>query len=77
MRRSRHVAAPLLAAADLSMTSSCRKPEMQRVVDRTYNSAEVHASQTLRAGFGGSLSIGEWFLLAGILGGAIALGAGS
>src|SRR5215469_4448368 len=33
MKRSAHVAAPLLAAAALSMTSGCRKPEMQRCVD--------------------------------------------
>ncbi len=35
MRKSRHVAAPLLAAAALSMTSGCRKPEMQRCVDES------------------------------------------
>ncbi|HEX7158076.1 MAG TPA: hypothetical protein VF214_03620 [Edaphobacter sp.] len=33
MRKSKNVAAPLLAAAALSMMSGCRKPEMQRCVD--------------------------------------------
>jgi hypothetical protein len=33
MRRSSQVAAPLLAAAALSMLTGCRKPEMQRCVD--------------------------------------------
>jgi hypothetical protein len=33
MRRSTQVAAPLLAAAALSMLTGCRKPEMQRCVD--------------------------------------------
>ena len=33
MRRSSHVAAPLLAAAALAITTGCRKPEMQRCVD--------------------------------------------
>jgi len=33
MRRSSHVAAPLLAAAALSLLTGCRKPEMQRCVD--------------------------------------------
>ena len=33
MRRSNKVAAPLLAAAALSMLTGCRKPEMQRCVD--------------------------------------------
>jgi hypothetical protein len=33
MRRSTQVAAPLLAAAALSMLAGCQKPEMQRCVD--------------------------------------------
>jgi hypothetical protein len=33
MRRSNQVAAPLLAAAALSMLAGCQKPEMQRCVD--------------------------------------------
>jgi hypothetical protein len=33
MKRSAHVAAPLLAAAALALNSGCRKPEMQRCVD--------------------------------------------
>lgn len=33
MRKSRHVAAPLLAAAAIAMMSGCSKPEMQRCVD--------------------------------------------
>jgi hypothetical protein len=33
MKRSTQVAAPLLAAAALAMTTGCRKPEMQRCVD--------------------------------------------
>jgi hypothetical protein len=33
MKRSSQVAAPLLAAAALSILSGCRKPEMQRCVD--------------------------------------------
>jgi hypothetical protein len=33
MRRSTQVAAPLLAAAALALTTGCRKPEMQRCVD--------------------------------------------
>lgn len=37
MRRSTQVAAPLLAAAALAMTTGCRKPEMQRCVDEHNN----------------------------------------
>jgi hypothetical protein len=33
MKRSAHVAAPLLAAVALALNSGCRKPEMQRCVD--------------------------------------------
>ena len=33
MKRSRHVAAPLLAAAALAVMTGCRRPEMQRCVD--------------------------------------------
>ena len=33
MKRSTKVAAPLLAAAALAITTGCRKPEMQRCVD--------------------------------------------
>jgi hypothetical protein len=33
MKRSTHVAAPLLAAAALALNTGCRKPEMQRCVD--------------------------------------------
>jgi hypothetical protein len=33
MKRSSHVAAPLLAATALSLLTGCRKPEMQRCVD--------------------------------------------
>jgi hypothetical protein len=33
MKRSVQVAAPLLAAAALAMSTGCRKPEMQRCVD--------------------------------------------
>ncbi len=33
MRKSRNVAAPLLAAAALTMMSGCHEPEMQRCVD--------------------------------------------
>jgi hypothetical protein len=33
MRRSTQVAAPLLAAAALSLLTGCRRPEMQRCVD--------------------------------------------
>jgi hypothetical protein len=35
MRRSTQVAAPLLAAAALAITTGCRKPEMQRCVDES------------------------------------------
>jgi hypothetical protein len=37
MRRSTQVAAPLLAAAALSLLTGCRKPEMQRCVDEHNN----------------------------------------
>jgi hypothetical protein len=37
MKRSLHVAAPLLAAAALAMTIGCRKPDMQRCVDEHNN----------------------------------------
>jgi hypothetical protein len=37
MKRSTHVAAPLLAAAALAMTTGCRRPEMQRCVDEHNN----------------------------------------
>jgi hypothetical protein len=37
MKRSTHVAAPLLAAAALAITVGCRKPEMQRCVDEHNN----------------------------------------
>ena len=33
MKRSAKVTAPLLASLALSMTTGCRKPEMQRCVD--------------------------------------------
>jgi hypothetical protein len=33
MKRSTQVAAPLLAAAALALTTGCRRPEMQRCVD--------------------------------------------
>jgi hypothetical protein len=33
MKRSSHVAAPLLASAALAMLTACRQPEMQRCVD--------------------------------------------
>ncbi len=33
MKRSTHVAAPLLAAAALAITTGCEKPQMQRCVD--------------------------------------------
>ena len=33
MRRSNHVAAPLLAAAALALNTGCQKPQMQRCVD--------------------------------------------
>ncbi len=33
MKRSSHVAAPLLASAALAFLTACRKPEMQRCVD--------------------------------------------
>ena len=33
MKRSAHVAAPLLASVALSLATGCRKPEMQRCVD--------------------------------------------
>ena len=33
MKRSLHVSAPLLAAVALSVSTGCRKPEMQRCVD--------------------------------------------
>jgi hypothetical protein len=33
MKRSSHVAAPLLASAALAMLTACRKPDMQRCVD--------------------------------------------
>jgi hypothetical protein len=33
MKRSSHVAAPLLASAALSMLTACRQPQMQRCVD--------------------------------------------
>jgi hypothetical protein len=35
MRRSTHVAAPLLAATAIAMMTGCRKPEMQRCVDES------------------------------------------
>jgi hypothetical protein len=35
MKRSAKVTAPLLASLALSMTTGCRKPEMQRCVDET------------------------------------------
>ena len=34
MKRSTHVAAPLLAAAALAITTGCEKPQMQRCVDQ-------------------------------------------
>ena len=34
MKRSTHVAAPLLAAAALALTTGCEKPQMQRCVDQ-------------------------------------------
>ena len=37
MKRSTHVAAPLLAAAALAITTGCRRPEMQRCVDENNN----------------------------------------
>src|SRR5271170_3674158 len=37
MKRSTHVAAPLLAAAALAITTGCRRPEMQRCVDEHNN----------------------------------------
>jgi hypothetical protein len=37
MRRSTQVAAPLLAAAALSLLTGCRKPDMQRCVDEHNN----------------------------------------
>jgi hypothetical protein len=37
MKRSTHVAAPLLAAAALAMTTGCRRPQMQRCVDENNN----------------------------------------
>jgi hypothetical protein len=33
MKRSAHVAAPLLASAAVALLTACRKPEMQRCVD--------------------------------------------
>ncbi len=33
MKRSTHVAAPLLASAALALLTACRKPEMRRCVD--------------------------------------------
>ena len=33
MKRSTHVAAPLLASAALSMLAGCRQPQMKRCVD--------------------------------------------
>ncbi|HEY0263589.1 MAG TPA: hypothetical protein VGC07_03615 [Granulicella sp.] len=33
MKRSRHVHAPLLASAALTLLTACRQPEMQRCVD--------------------------------------------
>jgi hypothetical protein len=35
MKRSTQVAAPLLAAAALAMTTGCRRPQMQRCVDES------------------------------------------
>jgi hypothetical protein len=37
MKRSTQVAAPLLAAAALSLLTGCRKPDMQRCVDEHNN----------------------------------------
>ncbi len=37
MKRSSQVAAPLLAAAALSLLTGCRRPEMQRCVDEHNN----------------------------------------
>ena len=37
MKRSTQVAAPLLAAAALSLLTGCRRPEMQRCVDENNN----------------------------------------
>jgi hypothetical protein len=37
MKRSTQVAAPLLAAAALSLLTGCRKPDMQRCVDENNN----------------------------------------
>jgi hypothetical protein len=37
MKRSTHVAAPLLAAAALSLLTGCRRPQMQRCVDENNN----------------------------------------
>src|ERR1700757_3347158 len=37
MRRSSNVAAPLLAAAALAITTGCRRPQMQRCVDEHNN----------------------------------------
>jgi hypothetical protein len=37
MKRSTNVAAPLLAAAALSLLTGCRRPQMQRCVDENNN----------------------------------------
>jgi hypothetical protein len=37
MKRSTHVAAPLLAAAALALLTGCRRPQMQRCVDENNN----------------------------------------
>jgi hypothetical protein len=42
MKRSTHVAAPLLAAAALAITTGCEKPQMQRCVDENNKVVDDH-----------------------------------
>lgn len=59
MKRSLNVSAPLLAAAALSLTTGCRKPEMQRCVDEKNQVVgdsfcqNINAQQPIRNSTGG------------------------
>ena len=50
MKRSTHVAAPLLAAAALAITTGCEKPQMQRCVDENNKVVDDHFCANLPTG---------------------------
>jgi hypothetical protein len=52
MRRSVRVAAPLLASIALSMTTGCRKPDMQRCVDENNRVVDDNLCANPRAASG-------------------------